>query len=287
MGKTGNSSYQAISIYGNNNLVQFNKIDTTGYVGIRFDGDSVTIRNNYINYHDFVKDDGGGIYTQTANPLLANANRKVVGNIVVNGPGANEGTPSPAYIPACGIYMDDNTDHVEIDSNTAANNAIAGIYLHNAQDIVIKNNILFNNLSQIRMQHDPQAVNSRISNIVIQGNLLFAKKSGQLMYDFYVADDTIAQYGVIENNFYYRTDTTNDFARSQDIRNMAGTRKMIPPDKEIIHIDNNPVLEYNPSAKAKQVSTEYEDIPATEKNRHPGPVRINPYGSVILVKRKK
>jgi parallel beta-helix repeat protein len=286
MGKPGNSSYQAITIYGNNNLVQFNEIDTTGYVGIRFDGDSVTIRNNYINYHDFVKDDGGGIYTQTANPLLANANRRVVNNIVVNGPGANEGTPAPAYVPASGIYMDDNTDHVEIDSNTVANNAIAGIYLHNAQDIAIRNNILFNNLSQIRMQHDPQAVNSRISNIVIQDNLLFAKTPGQLMYDYYVADDTISQYGAIKNNFYYRGDATNDFARSQDIRNMAKTRKMIPPDEEIIHINDNVVLDYNPSVKPKPVSAEHEDIVNTGKNRHPGAIRISPYGSVILKQKK-
>lgn len=294
MGKTGNSSYQAITLYGNNNLVQFNEIDTTGYVGIRFDGDSVTIRNNYINYHDFVKDDGGGIYTQTANPLLANANRRITGNIVINGPGANEGTPSPAYVPASGIYMDDNTDHVEIDSNTAANNAIAGIYLHNAQDITIRNNLLFNNLSQIRMQHDPQAVNSRISNIIIQGNILFAKAAGQLMYDFYVAGDTIAQYGSMENNFYYRGDASRDFARSQDIRNMAATRKMIAPgsllkasnEGEIIYIDNDAVLECNPSAKAKPLSSDY-DMLNTEKNKRQGLTRINPYGSAILLKKEK
>ena len=59
-----------IYLYGNNNNVLGNTIDTTGYSGIDFKGNSNTISKNLVNYFCFVKDDGGGIYTWNGNRIV-------------------------------------------------------------------------------------------------------------------------------------------------------------------------------------------------------------------------
>ena len=63
MGGSGDGKYRGISIKGKNTVVQYNELDSIGYNGITFQGDSVTISHNLVNYFCAVKDDGGGIYT--------------------------------------------------------------------------------------------------------------------------------------------------------------------------------------------------------------------------------
>ena len=58
------NDYNAISIsVQSGGLIEYNKIDTTGYIGTRFQGSNFVVQNNVINYSAFVKDDGGSIYT--------------------------------------------------------------------------------------------------------------------------------------------------------------------------------------------------------------------------------
>src|SRR5579872_3492007 len=56
-------SYDGIYLEGENTTVEYNKVDTSGYVGILFHGGPDSIKNNSVDYFCFVKDDGGGIYT--------------------------------------------------------------------------------------------------------------------------------------------------------------------------------------------------------------------------------
>src|SRR5206468_989689 len=72
MGKGGSGSYEAIIINGDNNKIELNKIDSTGYIPITFSGSSITIKKNFITNFAFVKDDGGGIYfwNNSSNPPL-------------------------------------------------------------------------------------------------------------------------------------------------------------------------------------------------------------------------
>ena len=55
-------TYTAVYVAGDNTLIQNNEIDSTGFMGICFDADFVTVKNNIINYYCATKDDGGGIY---------------------------------------------------------------------------------------------------------------------------------------------------------------------------------------------------------------------------------
>ncbi|HEY4936709.1 MAG TPA: right-handed parallel beta-helix repeat-containing protein [Puia sp.] len=60
---TAINSYQGLTIRGDNNTIQYNRVDTTGYCPIQFVGASNAILNNLVDYFAFVKDDGGAIYT--------------------------------------------------------------------------------------------------------------------------------------------------------------------------------------------------------------------------------
>ncbi|HEY0058052.1 MAG TPA: right-handed parallel beta-helix repeat-containing protein [Flavisolibacter sp.] len=205
MGLGNSGSYEAIMLNGDNNTVEGNNIDSTGYIPLTFSGNSITIRNNYIRHFAFVKDDGGGIYTWNngANAPVHN-NRKIIGNIVLDGIGAGEGTDNPSARFAHGIYMDDNTDHVEIRGNTVSGCAQFGFFIHNAHDIILKNNTSFNNSKQLVMEHDNIAPGSPVNNVISTGNIWFAKDNSQMIADYKTINNDLAGFGLFDSNYYCR-----------------------------------------------------------------------------------
>ena len=205
MGDGDSGSYEAILISGDNNLIQQNRVDSTGYIPLTFSGNNVTISNNYISNYAFVKDDGGGIYTwNNANNAPANINRKVEGNIIMNGLGAGEGTPEPTKKYAHGIYIDDNATNVSIHANTIANCASFGVFVHNARNLTVTNNTVYNNLSQLVMQHDDIAPNSPVANNIVTGNILFSLYAQQAVAEYKTNKNDLAGFGNFDNNYYCR-----------------------------------------------------------------------------------
>ena len=205
MGEGGDGTYEAITISGDNNLVANNTIDSTGYVPLNFSGNNVTIKNNVITNFTLTKDDGGGIYTwNNGSNAPTNSNRVITGNTVLNGVGAPGGTDGPNKRFAHGIYIDDNAAQVEISSNTVANCATYGVYIHNAHDIAIKQNTLYNNATQLYMEHDNVAADKPIYNCTVTGNVLFAKLATQLSAEYKTKDNDIANFGTFDQNSYYR-----------------------------------------------------------------------------------
>ena len=205
MGKSGNNTYEALIISGNNNLVENNIIDSTGYVPIKFAGDSVLIKDNFINYFTLVKDDGGGIYTFTASSIMViNHDRKLTGNIILNGKNASEGTYPPDKPSSVGIYMDDRVGNVEIVDNSIANCTLSGIFLHNTHEITVTKNTLFNNGIQLKIKQDKNCSDCLIKNNLINNNILFSKEVYQFISDMESNGNNITDFGVFDNNYYCR-----------------------------------------------------------------------------------
>jgi parallel beta-helix repeat protein len=199
MGGSDSSPYKGIELGGSGNLVENNKVDSSGYMGIHFiKGDNQTIKNNVVNTFGFVKDDGGGIYTEDR-PRNGYSNRKVIGNIILNGTGAQAGTNSPLSA-ANGIYMDSGTDGVEIAGNTVAN-TFRGIYIHNSNQIVVKNNTLYSNAVGIYFQQDKRS--SPIRNNTIINNIAFSKSSKQVPLSISINRNDIDSIGILDSNYYY------------------------------------------------------------------------------------
>ena len=181
-------------------LVEYNHIYSSGYFGIHMGGDNSVVRYNLIDSFAYVKDDVGGIYTFNGqnNPWK---NRKVIGNIILNGIGAPEGTNSP-YSSADGIYLDNNVNNVEVTDNTVAN-CNRGIYLHNTRDVILKNNTFYNNGSgQLYAKHD--GFGDAMRNHSIYNNIFFATDFIQLTSSFISKKDDLGSIGYMDANYYAR-----------------------------------------------------------------------------------
>lgn len=200
MGQSGNATGVAIQATSSHNLIEQNKIINTGYNGIRFSGDSTVVRNNLVDNFCLVKDDGAGIYTWTGSSKVLHAGRKIVGNIVINGRGVNEGTPSAKVSspPAEGIYIDDYASGIEIKGNTVANVSGKGIFIHNARDLIVQNNTLYNNADQIYILQDASDYPTR--NNIIRENLLVSPYRGQTNITIRTNQDDVPLLAVFEEN---------------------------------------------------------------------------------------
>ncbi|HXC03990.1 MAG TPA: right-handed parallel beta-helix repeat-containing protein, partial [Bacteroidia bacterium] len=205
MGQSGNNTYEGILLSGNNNTLEYNVIDSVGYNAIEFEGDSIFIRNNLISHFNLSKDDGGGIYTWTgASNLTPSTNRIISNNIVLNGVGAGAGTDSPSDQLSEGIYMDDNTGHVSIIGNTIASCGDDGILLHNAHNINVQGNTVFNNRKQLEMSHDDICPTCPITQITQKDNILFSKWIDQNVLNLGTTGNDISGFGTFDSNYYCR-----------------------------------------------------------------------------------
>ncbi len=301
MGKGDSGSYEAILIDGDNELIELNEIDSTGYNPVTFRGNVNIIRNNVIRNFTFVKDDGGGIYTWNN---IANApptyGSKIISNIVINGTGAGYGTDDTAYAASSGIYMDDNTAGVEITGNTVANCGLHGVYVHNGHEISLQQNTLFNNKSQIKLAHDNYAAYSPVRNMNLNDNIFFSADNYSPLAEFYTSNNDMAEFGTFENNYYCRPSFESYVISTYYVTgngvvdkavDLDGWKAMFGKDasskKSSVNIPSFDYIrfEYNPSATVKMVALEgtYVDV---KGNTYSGSVSIPAFSSAILLKQQ-
>jgi len=203
MGRNGDGSGTGINVRGNNNLVEYNEVLNTSYIGISFYLNGAVIKNNYVNNFSLNKSDGGGIYTYTGPANNTFTGRKIIGNIIVNGNGAGEGTDNPHYLIAEGIYLDDNSSGVEIRDNTVANVAHFGIFYNNARSIIAKNNTFFNNGSQLEMRHG-SASEGALRNNFVSNNVFFSKEATQKVLSLKSLFNDVDSFATFDSNYYAR-----------------------------------------------------------------------------------
>jgi len=129
-GQNGGARYTGIQISrGSDNVLEYNEVIQTGYNAISFyTQKNLLIKNNYINGYCTVITDGGGIYTWHS----TSAGNRIIGNIVLNSR------------DDIGIYIDDESENIEIIDNTCAFNGV-GIFIHNSRHIKVFNNLCYNN----------------------------------------------------------------------------------------------------------------------------------------------
>ena len=297
MGQSGDAQGAGIRI-GRSGLAQNNQVIKSGYIGIQFGGDYSVVKNNYIDSFCFVKDDGGAIYTYNGRANKTLKGRKVTGNIVLNGIGAPEGTDI-TISDAEGIYMDDNTNGVEITGNTVAN-CHRGFLFHNSRRITANNNTLFNNVEgQLYMKHD--GLGDALRKHTITNNIFFAKLSTQLASSINTKDNDIGSIGRIDSNYYARPvdntrliSTTIYIYTKKQVRRWHDLTEWISKYKKdyssklfLKTIDSDPdhhiKFVYNPGMVSKTVSLDGNYIDA-KNNRFSNSIVLQPYTSAVLIK---
>jgi parallel beta-helix repeat protein len=181
MGQNGDSNGFALYSTSDADTITRNTIRNVGYVGIGFNGSNTLIKNNLVDGFCLSKGDGGGIYSYTGNSNPGYKNRKVTGNIIRNGHGAREGTPlqgSDLPAPAEGIYIDDNSNNISVTHNTVYQISDKGIYLHNAQNIEISDNLVFDAGYLVFLKDDE--LGQPLKNIRISNNTLIKREQHQI-----------------------------------------------------------------------------------------------------------
>jgi parallel beta-helix repeat protein len=205
MGANGSNSYNAMVVEGSSNLIEYNKLDSIGYIPLRFEGDSVMMRHNVISNYCMVKDDGGGIYTwgtRAGSPLVE---RKIIGNIVRNAIGAGHGTGDTLSVSSEGIYIDDQSSNVEIVGNTVYKCGNIGIFIHNANHVSVFKNLVFDNGTQLQFLSSGMP-DFKIRDCIIKNNTFVSRIAAQKIANFITDEpkESIQLMGLIDSNYYCR-----------------------------------------------------------------------------------
>ncbi|AKP50109.1 malectin domain-containing carbohydrate-binding protein [Cyclobacterium amurskyense] len=206
-GRTQNEDAAGIGIfaYGENVLVQNNAIINSGFNGIQFNGNYSVVKNNFVDTFCQIKGDGGGIYTFGGVQYQGYKGRKIEGNIVVNSIGSKGGIPDKGvnYKPlAEGIFLDDNSNNIEIIGNTIGNTENSGLKMSNANNILVSGNTFFNSHSSLTLGNSAIGEDTRDINVV--NNQFFSKTPDQNSYSIKTYKDDMQSLGSFDKNYFFR-----------------------------------------------------------------------------------
>ncbi len=300
-GPSGNSKTVGVSIGGDNNLLEFNTIDSIGYIGLIFTGDNVLIKNNTISNFTMNKDDGGGIYTVSGKKRGRDfKNRKIIGNIVMHGIGNGAGTSRPEFKSAIGIYMDDGTSYVDIYDNIVGYCAEIGIFLHDARFVNVKNNLAYACDIPFAMHQDLIWEGGSMISNVIRKNIFVSPESNSFLESFRTQEDNIKNFGDLDSNYfwypskniedtlrYFKETTWKSKYQNYSIRDW---KQKYPFDQhsgfnemEVKEFNKKIRIEYNPTIKRKNINLGtniYRDI---EGEKVMDKITIKPFEWIFLV----
>lgn len=295
MAKGGDGQMMVVKILADGAVIENNSINRSGYIPIYYYGNNIQIRYNFINEFNRTKMDGGGIYTYVGSGSVKTGCR-VHHNIVMNSYPSTEGTNQSVGL-AHAIYLDNNTDFIQVDSNVTANTSYAGIYMN----IGAGNNNIFGNTcynSDVTQLYHREASANTITN-----NIFFAKDAAQKVHQMNAGSATASTYfsqmGTFSNNFYARpiddATATNTFFISSVSATVfnhwnlttwkSSTGNDVGSVKAPKSIASTTELrfEYNATASPKVVTLDgnYIDAKNTAFN---GSITLAPYAAAVLIR---
>jgi len=297
-GMTQSYSSCSISCMASNSVIQYNTIVNSGYIGIDLRGSNIQVNNNFINNSCIIKDDGGGIYLS-----LAGSNRTISNNIIINSIGTASGTNDATNILAHGIFLENLTTNVTVSGNSISGCNGSGIFLHNANSIIVTGNTSYNNgiannflRGSFMIQYDPTTPSR---NLQINNNLFVAKTTDQYaMYCYTPSADDLKLVGTFNNNCYSKPIDDNSAILAQgngipypgNYYNATTWKAYIGQDATAfgspmtITNSDNLRFEYNATTSSKTVSLGalYIDL---KGNSYNGTITLEPFTSAVLIKK--
>lgn len=194
MGQGGDGQYNAVQFGGPRAIFQRNQVREAGYLGVDVRGPAL-VRHNLIAGFNRVKIDGGGIYT------YQNRDVQIVENIVLDGRGSPAGTPW-AGAATHGIYIDDNSEQVEVRGNTIARVNSGGIYLHNTRAVTVTDNTILAADEAGIILSDDDLGSYAVEQSLISGNLVVADAAPVISATTNGGPGFFAALGTIDGNRY-------------------------------------------------------------------------------------
>jgi parallel beta-helix repeat protein len=296
-GGNGDGTYTAVNMGGgfleigptSSARVSFNRFDTVGYVAIMGGGENLLVSNNVINYYCTIKDDGGAIYDTGPG-----VNKRITGNIVLNGAiGAWQGTDDQNTF-AYGIYMDNDANTFEIDNNSVANGVI-GIFLHDSRNINVHDNNIFNMKDKSIMIWRSGLGQNPVSGLDVQNNIAVNIDQTSRLLDIQnLSGDgkSIATFGIINNNYYCRPlDDSKIIYSTGNYQTLPEWQRLYGYDKDSkqspktfsknINPDDSIKFVYNPTNSQQTTSLNGTYIDA-KNNQYVSSITLAAYSSATL-----
>ena len=193
-----NAEAKAQKLESAGNRVAYNVVDSSGYAGIRLDGNDSIAEYNVIRNSLLHMNDGGALYcwAQNENYTFNNIFRS---NIIINAAGSCEATANDlAY--AYGIYTDNKCHHMTIENNTVVG-TVGGILINDeAHHQKIIGNTLYDN--QMGLVFSEYFMPDTLVGCEAHDNILFAKKRNQraLFVECRIREKFIP--GLLDRNLY-------------------------------------------------------------------------------------
>ncbi len=277
-----------INSYGNYSIIEYNTVQNIGYSGIDFRGTNSSVNNNFINTFCTILTDGSGIYTN--NNIYTGS--VIKDNIITNGLCSLSGTILTDKA-SVGIYLDEKSAYFTVTGNSISNIDGFGIFLHNARNDDVINNVVYNSSKiQMLLSHNTAAENQ--SNINITGNIFVSKEASQCAFRFFSFYNDL-NFGSASGNIYARPIDDN-FTFSVDTYNASEINCTLSGWKTLSGYDANstksPIVitntnqfqyEYNASKTVKTIvlTSQMIDLKGV---KYSNSIVLQPYTSVILMK---
>lgn len=157
------------------NIIRYNVIDSTGYIGLRMDGTYSIAENNVVKNTILHMNDGGAIYCWAQHDDYTHHNI-IRGNIVINAVGSPEATPNNRIF-GIGIYVDNRSHDMLIENNTVSG-AKAGILLNDeTYKSTITGNTTYDNLYGIMFSEYFRP--GTLKDNKVNNNIFFCKQRHQ------------------------------------------------------------------------------------------------------------
>jgi len=216
MGRSSDDMDNAISVgsdYGA--TVQGNRVDSVAFNGIKFNGNDILIKNNWVTKFGMIKGDCGGIYSYAD---VTKTNRLVDGNIVTDGINTGYGVPAHAADEgSChGLYWDGASKYIKAINNTIVNIPGGGVFANEISNCRFSGNVIYNAASGFKLQRFPGAPlmrNDTITHNIVYGtinNIFYWNGSLNDPVTVDIQTDFRAIFNHLDSN-YYRTDATKPF----------------------------------------------------------------------------
>jgi hypothetical protein len=224
-----------IGIKGDHIHVHHNTTDSTGYIGIRVDGEYNIIEKNYVQNAVLTQNDGGGLYAWGEVSENSTFRYNIVDNVVGN----TEGTPGKGLIIAA-LYLDNGTHDMRIENNTLIRSTGMGILCNQGtRRDTLKNNLIFDFASSGINFPEKVDDSSNIGNLVIDNTLVGLNEKA-----FFVVKSTtnsVDDYnpGTFNNNLYFNPYNNLVFKSSKTGGNHVHQQFSFDAWKEEAGSDNN------------------------------------------------
>ena len=294
---TGSSTASSAGIrtnYSDRSLVQYNRVDSSGYNGIYFSSLNALIKNNYITNSVLILNDGAGIYTSGR----THAGRQIVDNIVIGAVGSPLGTPydgtvAPNYIYrrwARGIYLDSDPIAIITSGNTTSGGDF-GIFVGSGDDQQLLNNTSFDNgFGALQIQN--YSTMGPPTNMIMKNNIWAAKAVTERSFRAYMPESYVEPaFAIADSNYFIRPiseGSTIQLGIGDVYYTLGGWKTAfgLETNSKIwagssLASDTMVKMYINPTKLNDTITV--ADMLDIDANLVNGEVVIEPYGSIILI----